>query len=317
MKTNYLFTVFTPVFNRVKTIDRVYESLCNQTIKDFEWIIIDDGSTDDLYRKKIRKYIEDEKIAIKYFYQENSGKHVAFFEAIKIASSTFFLTLDSDDEYLPNTLEIFKAAWSEIPDNLKSNFCSVTGLCVNQYGETVGTRFPEDIFDSNSIESHYKYRIKGEKCGFSLTKILKNFSFPNDDSTNRQYVGEGVFWNELSKEYKTRYINKIVRIYYIEEKDSLMTFNLSDKNAEGNIFYYSYKLNNDINYFRYAPLYFLYYGVMLAKFSSMKNKKFLDTYKNLAPVISKIIFVIAFPISFLLFRMNFISIIKQLNGFFK
>ena len=78
MKT---ITVITPTYNRCNTLHRVYNSLISQTYKDFEWLVIDDGSTDDT-KELIQNYIKQDKIDIRYYFQENQGKHMALSYAI-------------------------------------------------------------------------------------------------------------------------------------------------------------------------------------------------------------------------------------------
>ncbi len=81
---NIKVTVFTPTFNRGNVLYRVFESLCAQTFKDFEWIIIDDGSNDNT-KELVNSYILQNNFPIVYRYQENSGKHIAMNRAVEIA----------------------------------------------------------------------------------------------------------------------------------------------------------------------------------------------------------------------------------------
>ncbi len=102
MKT---LTVFTPAFNRAHLLIRLYESLCNQTCQDFNWLIVDDGSTDET-KALVSKWIEENKIPIAYIYQENQGKHVAINTALNKASTLYFFTVDSDDYLKDNAIEL-------------------------------------------------------------------------------------------------------------------------------------------------------------------------------------------------------------------
>src|SRR5271157_5948645 len=101
------FTVFTPTYNRVRLLPRVYNSLCKQTYSNFEWLIIDDGSTDgtpDL----VKKWESEGHLSIRYYHQENQGKHIAWNKAADLARGEYFLCADSDDEFVPNSLESFQ-----------------------------------------------------------------------------------------------------------------------------------------------------------------------------------------------------------------
>lgn len=112
---NPLITVFTPAYNRANTLPRVFEGLKKQTYKNFEWIIIDDGSSDNT--KCVAENMLSEKVFfnITYKYQQNSGKHIAINRAVEIAKGEFFIILDSDDTCTDNALECFVEEWYKFP----------------------------------------------------------------------------------------------------------------------------------------------------------------------------------------------------------
>lgn len=115
---DYKFTIFTPCYNGEKTIERVFKSVANQTYKNFEWIIVNDGSKDkskDKINELRNKYQEiGEKII--YLEQKNMGKHMAWNRGVETATGDLFLSADADDSFLPNTLEYFNEKINAIPD---------------------------------------------------------------------------------------------------------------------------------------------------------------------------------------------------------
>jgi glycosyltransferase involved in cell wall biosynthesis len=140
-------TVFTPTYQRADTLPRVYESLVAQTSRDFEWLIIDDGSTDETV-DLVRRWISDDPpFAIRYVYQENRGKHVADNRAVAEARTELIATLDSDDRYLPQTIASFLEIWRGIPERERSSFSGAVALCALENGTIVGDPFPEDVLD--------------------------------------------------------------------------------------------------------------------------------------------------------------------------
>src|SRR5260221_4826788 len=147
----YVFTVFTPTFNRCSTLNRAYETLRLQTFRDFEWLIVDDGSTDGT-RELVEKWRAISEFPIRYIYQENQGKPTAFNHGVREAQGELFLTLDSDDACVPQALERFKYHWDGISLAEKDKFSAVTVLCKDQDGRLVGEKFPRDVLDSDSIE---------------------------------------------------------------------------------------------------------------------------------------------------------------------
>ena len=97
-------TVFTPTYNRAHLLPRLYKSLCAQTCKDFEWVIVDDGSVDDT-KSIIDGFINDNSITIRYFCQENGGKHRAINRGVKEAKGNLFFIADSDDTLPEKSIE--------------------------------------------------------------------------------------------------------------------------------------------------------------------------------------------------------------------
>ncbi len=143
-----LVTVFTPSYNRAHTIRRVYDSLLAQTVKDFEWIIVDDGSTDGT-EELVRSWIVEGRLPVTFVRQRNKGKFRTLTETIARANGTWFLIADSDDEFVPETIETFLAAYEAVPVEKKERIAGVTGLVMDsETREIVGHRFPVPGGDS-------------------------------------------------------------------------------------------------------------------------------------------------------------------------
>ncbi len=257
----YVFTVFTPTYNRAHTLYRVYKSLKAQIYRDFEWLIIDDGSIDSTCML-VKQWQKEAELPIHYIWQENQGKHVAFNRGVQEAKGELFLTFDSDDACVPEALERFNHQWHSIPEDERDKFSAVSALCVNQHGKLVGNAFPFDALDSTSIEIHTKYQVFGEKWGFHRTDVLKEFPFP--EISGETFITEGIIWNRISLKYKTRFVNEKLRIYYEDMVDSLTTSSVKvrAKNPKGARLYYKeymklpisikWKMRNFINYIRFS-----------------------------------------------------------------
>lgn len=255
-----LFTVFTPTYNRAHTLPRVYESLVNQTNKDFEWLIVDDGSSDHT-EVMVKTWQAEEKITIRYFYQHNQGKHIAFNKGVVEAKGELFLTFDSDDACIPNALERFKFHWQCISEVDRKIFSGITCLCMDTKGEIVGSRFPAAFIDEYPIQFMVNHKIKGEKWGFHLTNILRQYPFPS--FPGERFVPEGLVWNRIGCKYKLRFINEPLRVY--ESLEGGLTSSivpLRAKNPSGTRLYCLeyldlnipvwYKLRAAINYLRFS-----------------------------------------------------------------
>lgn len=116
--TNFKFTVFTPCYNGEKTIERVFESVANQTYTNFEWIIVNDGSKDNSGKRiaELRRQYPQIDSKIIYLEQENMGKHMAWNRGVELATGDLWLSADCDDSFLPNTLEYFNEKVNSLPD---------------------------------------------------------------------------------------------------------------------------------------------------------------------------------------------------------
>ena len=288
----YTFTVFTPTYNRADTLPRVYESLKAQTFADFEWLVVDDGSTDQT-RALVEGWQREAGFPIRYFHQENRGKHAAFNRAVREAKGELLLNLDSDDRCVPNALERLKCHWDSIPGQQRPAFSAVTANCVDQEGKLVGTPFPKDVLDSDPLEMRYRYRVRGEKWGFQRTDVLRQYPFP--EALTRQYVPEDVVWTEIARKYKTRFVNEALRIYH-SDQPSMVHGQEPGKNAEGGRLQHLTVLNRQIGYFRYAPLEFCRSAVHYARFSFHARRGVGRQWADLGPWLARLLWAVFLPV---------------------
>ena len=173
----YVFTVFTATYNRAHVLHRVYHSLRAQDLSGLRVAGGGRRSTDGP-RALAARWRAAAGFPIRYRYQENRGKHVAYNHAVPLARGRFFLTLDSDDACVPQALARLNRYWEEIPEPEKPLFSAVTVLCMDAAGRIVGDRFPRRITDSDSLDAHYRLKIKGEKWGFQRTAVMRAYPFP-------------------------------------------------------------------------------------------------------------------------------------------
>ncbi|HZW63243.1 MAG TPA: glycosyltransferase family 2 protein [Flavobacteriaceae bacterium] len=297
----FTFTVFTPVYNRAQTIQRVFDSLHAQTFTDFEWIIINDGSTDDSH-KVIEQLIKKSTLNITYINNsENKHKMACLVQGIAMAKGKFFLPFDSDDTCVPNALEVFIKTYREIPDKMKPSISGVTCMCIDQYGKPVGKEFPVSPYYSNTFSNLLEGKYNDEKWGFIKTRLLKNVVV-NPEIFSKGYIPEGVIWTLFSKlNFKTCYINHALRVYYIEDTNNSITGD-SLKNRAFGLMVYSLAIQNHFfeKYFFKNPGLFLkqfYYLLKTAKYVKIPLKDYLKSLDN---AILKIAFVLCWPFRFLL-----------------
>lgn len=285
---DYSFTVFTPSFNRAHTLPRVYESLKSQTCRDFEWLIVDDGS-EDTTRSLVEGWIAQSEIPIRYIHQQNQGKHIAVNRGAKEARGEYFVILDSDDACTPEALERFKHHWDQIPD--KGGYSTVACLCKDPSGRIIGDRYPQDICDSNSLEMRYRYHIKGEKWGSIRTEILRQFPYPDIPKT---FISESVVWSAMAQQNKTRYVNEALRIYEPSAAGLGRPANPA-RFAAGYVIWHRSILGIELGWFRYDPIWFLRSATHYTRFSLDCGTPLRAQFKNLPPGLARFLWLVTLP----------------------
>ncbi len=310
----YTFTIFTTTRNRAHTLDRPYESLKNQTFRDFEWVIIDNGSTDGT-GALVEKYQAEANFPIRYYWQEDAGKHGSMNRALTLAEGEFFVTLDSDDGCVPTALARFKHHWELIPPDLRDRFTGVTALCLDQHGDLVGTRFPHDPTDSDSREIRYRHKVEGEKWGFHRTQVLREHRFPETPGY-RGLIPPTTIWNEIGRTYKTRYINEGLHIYWQDQAISLSRPVSRLDDAYGGMIETQSIIDNDIAYFADAPIKFLIIGIKYSRSAFHLGHDLCWQFHALSNPPARALWAATLPagwLAYLLERLGFVGSVRRLH----
>ena len=230
-----MITVFTPTYNRGNLLNRLYQSLCKQNYKEFEWIIVDDGSLDDT--SSIVNIIQDKHpcgdFSILYYKKENGGKHTAVNTGVQKAHGDLFFIADSDDILPPNALQTVAGVWEQTKyDNSIGGICGFDGG-IND-GSIIGTGFPKEVhllnielsnhinigyIDATTRDVRFKLKVDGDMKEVFRTSVLREFPFP--EIKGERFCPEVLVWNRIASKYKLRHINKI--IYLVEYQQDGIT----------------------------------------------------------------------------------------------
>ena len=225
---NINFTVFTPTYNRGYKLTDCYNSLCQQTCKDFIWLIVDDGSTDNTF-ELVQKWKKENHINIEYIYQENGGKYRAVNKGIQNCKTQYFGFLDSDDYYINTTIEYFLNAFCKIEHNDR-----VAGVLARRGfvdGTYVGTEldFQEKICNYDFLVRRYNFR--GDTCRAYKLSVLKNYMYPE---INDRFILESVMLSAIDQKYDLYIINSIFSITdYLPDGYSRNVYKLYNDNPLG------------------------------------------------------------------------------------
>jgi len=248
------FTVFTPTFNRAGVLYRVYDSLRAQSFRDFEWLIVDDGSTDDT-GTLVAAWQAVSDFPIRYVWQANGHKKTAFNHGVRLARGVLFLPADSDDSFPPDALAVLAAHWLAIPEQAREGFSGVCGLCKDELGERVGDPFPGGWgIDASPQEIKHRYKVRGEKWGGTRTDLLRANPFPEQLPG---HVPENAVWSVIGRRYQTRFINHLVRVYHQGADNQLTQTGDPGAQAPGALFAKYVTLSHEIDWFWQHPLFFI------------------------------------------------------------
>ena len=205
-------TVFTPTYNRAYIIDNLYRSLQRQTSHDFEWLVVDDGSSDNTSALFERWKQEGNPFPIRYHRQENGGKCSAINRGLELAEGELFFTVDSDDYLTDDAIEKILAWEASLPRDQK--YCGVAGNLGTSPTETPNQIFEGPYLDGTALDRYD--RIDGERAMVFYTEIHRKYLYPT--FSNEKFMTEAVSWNRMAADgYKMRFFNDIIWVYEYKE----------------------------------------------------------------------------------------------------
>ena len=207
-------TVLTPTFNRGGVLRSLWDSLQKQTVKDFEWLVVDDGSTDGT-KNLITKLQEKSDFPIRYIYKSNGGKHTALNVGIQTIRSELTFIVDSDDcvtdDAVESILKIHKKYRSQ------NNICGYAFLRAFPDGKVNGKKF--DV--NEKIGSYIDVRVNGNDTGADKAEVFKTHclkEFPFPEYPNEKFLGEDLVWVRMARKYEMVHINKAIYVgNYLED----------------------------------------------------------------------------------------------------
>lgn len=199
-----MFTIFTPTYNRGHLLNRLYKSLLTQKCKDFEWLIIDDGSTDDT-TAIVQSFADEKQIDICYYRKENGGKHTAYNYALEKARGNWFLCVDADDWLHQTALFNLSRALNDLSAN--------TGIIAYKE-DTQGVRlsdvFPEGMKRCRISDLSLRYACSGEFSLILPTEVARQYKFPA--FPGERFVGESVVYDRIDETYSCMLLPEVITV---------------------------------------------------------------------------------------------------------
>lgn len=243
-------SLVTATWNRALELPELFASLVHQGHHVREWIVVDDGSTDETV-DVLSRLAGSAPFPVRVFRQANAGKHVAVNRGVREATGDFVGIIDSDDLLLPMALECLLKAFDDAQGSIAETLLGVTGRCITEDGSLVGPR--QGIHVANWQEAHYVLRLRGERWGIQRRELLAASPFPA--GAEERYVGESIVWRRLGLRNRTLYVDDPVRMYRSVSRERLTTVDFIAV-ARARRISHQAVLTNDWAYFRAAPLTF-------------------------------------------------------------
>lgn len=211
-----ILTIFTPVYNRAYILPQLYESLKRQTCKDFEWLVVDDGSVDAVGHL-LENWAKEGLINIRFVRKENGGKHTAINRGVELANGELFFIVDSDDALTPDAVQTILVEWSRVKYKNLSGIAFLRGHMTDNGLESVPESvFPEDNVISNIIEMKYNRGTSADTAEVWTTESLRRHPF--NIYPGEKFMSEGMVWIRIAKEQDMLFRNKIIYICeYLED----------------------------------------------------------------------------------------------------
>ncbi len=212
-----MVTVFTPTYNRAHTLEKLYQSLLKQDCYDFEWLVINDGSTDDtdtLFQEWIK---QKNPFPIHYYEVENGGKQRAINQAIQLAKGQYFFIVDSDDKLLPHAISFLLERFTSLPND--DSFIGISGIKGDLTGMPLHRKPSIDSItgyvDANNIERS-SYGLQADMAEAFFTNKIKNYTFPV--WPGEKFTPEAVVWDQMALDgYKLRWFNEVIYLCEYQE----------------------------------------------------------------------------------------------------
>lgn len=267
MDKNVKITVFTPTYNRAYLLKQLYSSLVEQNHIEFEWLLVDDGSTDQT-KELIDSFISENKININYIYQKNQGKHIAINTGLDHARGELFFMIDSDDFAAPDALNTIWKRWENVRHD--DSYGGIIGQKNYTNGEPVGSPIDYDVHDWKYVQ----YQYKGDKALIFKTSVFLKYKFPHFPS--ERFCDEALIWNRISGPYTLRFVNDVLMIGdYIKDGLTQKMISLRYNNHQATMLYFKEAANNKempfINRFKALNNYW--------RFSKNANLSFFEKWR--------------------------------------
>lgn len=198
-------TIFTPAYNRAHTLHRTYQSLLRQRNRDFLWLIVDDGSSDNTAQLVKQWQRADNGFEIRYIYKENGGMHTAHNVAYAQIDTELNMCIDSDDCLAEDAVEKILARWQQVKGK---GYAGLIALDADMDGKIIGKGFPEGMTET-TLTGYYAAGGSGDKKLIYRTDVIKAYP-PYPVFEGEKYVALAYKYRLIDQDYSLAVLDEVV-----------------------------------------------------------------------------------------------------------
>ena len=227
-------TIFTPTYNRAHTLSKTYQSLCEQNCKDFIWLVIDDGSTDNTAELVEQWQKEEQEFEIQYIYKENGGMHTAHNTAYANIHTELNVCIDSDDTIADNAVEKILRKWNSVKSK---NYAGIVGLDADMNtDQIIGKGFSKGLRET-TLTDYYKNGGAGDKKLVYRTDVIQQYP-PYPVFEGEKYVSLAYKYRLIDQDYKLAVLDEILcNVEYQPDGSSMNMLRQYRNNPKGFAFW--------------------------------------------------------------------------------
>lgn len=224
-----LISVITPTYNRAYILSKCYESLLKQTSKDFEWVVVDDGSTDST-EELVKSFVEENKIKIKYIKQENGGKHIAHNTAVLHSDGELAVCLDSDDVLTEDAIEVALDYWQKNARPHNTGILAKRGDMVER--KPICSDLPQGVEEATMFDLTNKYGFWGDTILYFRRELLAENLFKSFEG--EKFIPETNMYVEIDKYGTMLLLNRVLYLCeYLPDGLTAKYHSLLERNPNG------------------------------------------------------------------------------------
>lgn len=299
----FLLTIITPTYNRAHTLHRAFDSLMQQGGGSFEWLVVDNGSTDNT-PDLVAAFAQQAPFPIRYVRRKDGGKGAAVNAGVVLARGRLVSVLDSDDAFTPDAVQIISEEWQALSPGEQERLAGLGFPSVDELGQPACGAFPAPRLVSNALEMEFRYKVRGERHWAVRQDVLVRYPFAATTEAG-SHIPETVTSSRLALDYQSMFVDRVTRIYYLHDGIARISQpGKSTKNYLGKCEWMRTRLTLELPWFRFAPATFWRAAVEYVRCALHCGRSLRVQVAALPSVPARLLWAVAVPFGWVRYRMD-------------